>query len=380
MRWFLLIFFFTYSSLHAYVFLKVDSALGLHAKGRISILFIMLFMIIAPVLVRILERAEYDTIARVIAYGGYTWMGLLILFVSAALALDSYRLSIFLVQTVFSGAAGRFQISPQALFTAALIFSAAATGYGYIEARNIRFERIQVSSPKISEEIGKVKIVQLSDVHLGLIVGERRLKTILNMVAQENPDIVVSTGDLVDAQLCGHRNYSDMIAVIRPPHGKYAVTGNHEFYAGLNHALECTQRGGFRMLRGEGISIDGVINIAGVDDPAGRRVGLYREVSEATLLSQLPKNLFTLFLKHRPEIEEKALGHFDLQLSGHTHKGQIFPFNIVTWLFYPVHAGMLNIVDTSYIYVSRGTGTWGPPLRVLSPPEVTVIELFHQKK
>ncbi len=125
------------------------------------------------------------------------------------------------------------------------------------------------------------------------------------------------------------------------------------------------------------ILFDGIINIAGVDDPTGLRFGDMSSISERELLSSLPSDRFTLFLKHQPHIDEGSLGLYDLQLSGHTHKGQIFPFNFYVKFFFPFINGLHEITDVSSIYISRGTGTWGPPVRFLSPPEVTVFELVN---
>jgi len=161
----------------------------------------------------------------------------------------------------------------------------------------------------------------------------------------------------------------------KPRLGKYAITGNHEFYAGISEAEEFTRKAGFQMLRGEGVTVDGLINIAGIDDPAGRAAGQYRPVDEAELLGALPAHHFTILLKHQPVVDGKALDLFDLQLSGHTHKGQIFPFSLITRLYFPLQTGFFQLSKLSCLRVSRGTGTWGPPIRFLSPPEVAVIDL-----
>ncbi len=117
-----------------------------------------------------------------------------------------------------------------------------------------------------------------------------------------------------------------------------------------------------------------------MDDATGKHYGIWREVSEAALLSRFPREKFTLLLKHRPQVDKDALGLFDLQLSGHAHKGQIFPFSLITMLYYPTHAGLLKLDKNSWLYVSRGSGTWGPPIRFLSPPEVTLIELVYETR
>jgi hypothetical protein len=139
------------------------------------------------------------------------------------------------------------------------------------------------------------------------------------------------------------------------------------------------ERAGFTVLRGNGMTVGGLINIVGVDDITSMAFG-YKEIPEKALLSSLPKGKFTLLLKHRPVVDRDAVNWFDLQLSGHTHKGQVFPFRYVTKWFFPMSNGYFELSKTSRLYASRGSGTWGPPIRFLTPPEVTLIELVHEKK
>ncbi|NIO03267.1 MAG: metallophosphoesterase, partial [Proteobacteria bacterium] len=223
-------------------------------------------------------------------------------------------------------------------------------------------------------------IVQISDVHLGLIVRHERLKRILTRFERAEPDLLVSTGDLVDGQIDSLKGLVEPLKAIKPKYGKFAITGNHEFYAGLDHALDFTEKAGFQILRGEASTIANMINIAGVDDATGEYFGLVKGVSEKELLSQLPRDKFTLFLKHRPISDGHAQGLFDLQLSGHTHRGQIFPFTLITRIFFSYDAGLVQLPNNSYLYTSRGSGTWGPPIRFLSPPEVTIIKLVHHSE
>jgi hypothetical protein len=170
----------------------------------------------------------------------------------------------------------------------------------------------------------------------------------------------------------------EFLQEIQPRYGKFAVTGNHEYYAGLSQPLDFTQRAGFTVLRGEVQTLPIGIHIAGVDDPIGNRYGLNKNITEKELLSNPDREGFTILLKHRPVVDQDAAGLFDLQLSGHVHKGQIFPFNLLTYIHYPVRAGHNSLASGSSIYVSRGTGTWGPPVRFLAPPEVTVIDLINE--
>ena len=135
------------------------------------------------------------------------------------------------------------------------------------------------------------------------------------------------------------------------------------------------ERAGFQMLSYQKASLNGVIHLVGVDDPAVHRRVTMDGPAEQAVLQRTPKEDFTVLLKHQPRLDRASVPWFDLQLSGHTHGGQIFPFHWLTRLVYPAKTGLSQVGDRTWLYVSRGTGTWGPPIRFLAPPEVTVFEL-----
>jgi uncharacterized protein len=376
MTLFLLTFFFLYGSMHLYAFLKAKAAFAFGLQTSIGVWLFMLVMLFAPFIVRLSERAGLETFARMMSYIGYTWLGILFLFISAALVIDFYRLILSIAGVILKKDFSGLTVSGSYAFIIPLAVSLLIAVYGYLEAKNIRSETIVIHTPKIPAEPGTLRIVQISDVHLGLIVREERLKRILREVEKANPDILVSTGDLVDGQIDNLSSLADLLQEITPKYGKYAVTGNHEFYAGLDQAINFTQKAGFRVLRGEKMNIKEIITVAGVDDPQVQATG--EKITERELLSGAPDQRFTLLLKHRPLIAGDARNLFDLQLSGHVHRGQIFPFSIITGIYYPVQAGYATISDRAKLYVSRGSGTWGPPIRFLSPPEVTIIDVVHK--
>jgi predicted MPP superfamily phosphohydrolase len=380
MSLFLLTFFLIYGGTHLYFFLKVKTALSPGMLSSLLLAIFLLFMVFAPALVRVLEKQGLEAFARFAAYTGYLWMGFLFLFFSASLAIDIYHGLLhgagFFSRRDFSA----LFLANRTAFFLPLAWGMATAFYGYFEARDIRIERVVINTPKIPQVVGKLTIVQISDVHLGLIVREERLKRIIAEIKGASPDILVSTGDLVDGQINRMTGLAELLRDIRPRFGKFAVTGNHEIYAGLNQAVAFTERADFMVLRNEGATAGGLINVVGVDDPTIERVTRSRPVPEKDLLSKVPSAGFTLLLKHCPAVDQESLGLFDLQLSGHVHKGQLFPFNLVTHLFYPVRMGYSLYPQGSSLYVSRGTGTWGPPIRFLAPPEVTVIELRYAEK
>ena len=373
---FLVVFFLIYGFLHLYAFQRAQAALRLGFPKVLSAFFFMGIMIASPVIVRLLEKSGYEIPARFLSYLGYTWMGFLFFFVSVALVIDLYRLTVY-VCCLAKKEIRRLWISPQAAFYISLILALSIAGYGYLEAGNIRLEKVIMKTPKISKKTGSLKIVQISDVHLGLMVGKEKLAKILAVIKKADPDIVVSTGDLVDGQSDGLEGTAEMLRDIMPRYGKFAVTGNHEFYAGISQSLDFLDKAGFTVLRNRAFPVNGMITLVGVDDKTGGYFGQTGAIPEQELLVSLSREKFILLLKHRPQVSDESVGLFDLQLSGHTHNGQIFPFHFLTRLFFPVRAGSLNPTGGSFLYVNRGAGTWGPPMRFLSPPEVTLIELIH---
>jgi predicted MPP superfamily phosphohydrolase len=378
MSLFLIVFFLLYGSLNFYAFFKAKAAFTFGVQTGFLIGFFMFLMIMAPLIVRLSEKAGFEFFARLMSYTGYTWMGVLFLFVSVSLLVDLYRLILLVSGLIMGKDFSALTVSNRYAFFIPLAVSIVIAIYGYFEARNIRTETVIIETKKIPKEIGSLKIVQISDIHLGLIVREERLKSILKKVVIGKPDMLVSTGDLVDGQIDNLYGLAKLLYEINPRYGKFAITGNHEYYAGIKESVHFMEDAGFRVLRGERLTVADIIDIVGVDDPAGRYYNSYKDIPERQLLSEHHSDRFTLFLKHRPVIDKSTIGLFDLQLSGHVHKGQIFPFSIITGLYYATQAGIAKLSNNTFLYVSRGAGTWGPPIRFLSPPEVTLIDLVHK--
>jgi len=375
---FLLVFVLLYGGLHAYFFVKFKAAFSLSVGSAWGLALFLLLMVAAPIIVHLLERLNCEWGARILAYFGYTWMGFIFLFFAAGLLVDLYRMMIG-AGSLFAGDILKgWQPGPWLRFLLPMGVALGVTLYGLVEASQVRLETIKIKSAKIPAEIGTLTIAQISDVHLGLIMREHRLKKILKRVKAAQPDILVSTGDLVDGEISHVEKVMDLLRDFQPRLGKFAVTGNHEYYAGLKLALECTEQAGFKILRGDVVNVTDAINIAGVDDPQGKSFADYKPIDEKELLSKADSSRFTLFLKHRPEVDSSAIGSFDLQLSGHTHKGQIWPFTLLVRRFFPRDAGSFSLGSGSWLHVSRGSGTWGPPIRFLAPPEVTVVEITRE--
>jgi len=380
MTLFLLFYFLIYGGVHVFFYFRVPSVYLQSLPIKTAIIVFLVFLVLCPILVRVSERFGYEALACFLSYAGYLWMGLVFLFFAASLLLDCGRALIFMGGVITSHSPASLMPSPRTVFLLPLILSLCVNAYGFFEAQDLRTEKVLIRTAKMPAGRERMRIVQMSDVHVGMIVQGERLAAMVKAVQQAKPDILVSTGDLVDGQIDSIAKSAGLLRSISAPFGKYAVTGNHEFYAGLDQALRFTRDAGFAVLRGDEALAGGFIRLVGVDDPTGRSMGMPSGMTEKNLLaSGADPSLFTILLKHQPFIREESLGAFDLQLSGHTHKGQIYPFSLITKLFFPLQNGYHELPHGSALYVSRGTGTWGPPVRFLSPPEVTIIDLVSSK-
>ncbi len=369
--------FAVYGGMHVYTFFRARNVLGFGPGAGTVLAVFMLAMTLAPFFIRLLERYEYQLAARVLSTIAYLWMAALFLFFCSSIVLDLLNVLVRITALIPRVGLSGTSIPVKSAFVISIGLSLTICLYGYFDALNIRTERLRIETAKLPESVNRLTIVQISDVHLGLIVRCSRLKKIVDIVKAEKPDIFVSTGDLVDAQINNMEGMADLLRSVHAPHGSYAITGNHEYYAGIKQALAFTKECGFTLLRGQAAKND-VINIVGVDDPTGVQMKIDKSEPETALLSGLPKDRFTLLLKHRPVVDQDAAKLFDLQLSGHTHKGQIYPFTYVSEIAYPLNAGRFDLPAGSILSVSRGTGTWGPPIRFLSHPQITVIELVRK--
>ncbi len=376
---FLSIFLSVYGLLHAYAFLKMKKALEPGRKTGLGLVGFMVFMVFCPILIRWSEGWAPEAFSRGLAYAGYTWMGLLFIFVCIHAAWDG--VGFFAGRFIFrKGTRNKGVSFRRRVLWVCTAASVLAALYGYFDALRIRTEYVTLHTRKLSPSAGKIRIVQISDVHLGLVVRHFRLRKILQKAAAAKPDILVSTGDLVDGQIDDISGMAADFRAVHTPYGKIAVTGNHEYYAGIHRAAAFIQHAGFSLLRGETREVGGVLRVVGVEDPTAQRYPGSKGPSEDALLPASPAGSFVLLLKHRPVLDPKSRGRFDLQLSGHAHKGQIFPFSLIIKALYPIDAGLLPLAGGGHLYVSRGSGTWGPPIRLFAPPEVTVIDLVPEEK
>ncbi|MFE7354195.1 metallophosphoesterase [Streptomyces sp. NPDC057543] len=269
------------------------------------------------------------------------------------------------------------------LFVARAVGGAAAVaglgtvGYGtYGVLRGPRVKRITVPLAKLPRSAHGFRIAVVSDIHLGPILGSAHTRRIVDTINRTQPDLVAVVGDLVDGSVADLGPAAEPLARLSARHGSFFVTGNHEYYSGAAQWVDHVRELGLHPLENARVEIAG-FDLAGVNDVAGESEGQGPDFDRA--LGDRDRARAAVLLAHQPVVIDDAVAHgVDLQLSGHTHGGQLWPGNLVAELANPTVAGLDRYGDTQ-LYVSRGAGAWGPPVRVGAPSDITVVELASRQ-
>ncbi|MFF8711964.1 metallophosphoesterase [Streptomyces sp. NPDC015184] len=238
--------------------------------------------------------------------------------------------------------------------------------------RGPRVKRVTVPLAKLPRSAHGFRIAVVSDIHLGPILGRAHTQRIVDTINRTGPDLIAVVGDLVDGTVADLGPAAEPLAGLRARHGSFFVTGNHEYYSGAAQWVDQVRELGLHPLENARVEIDG-FDLAGVNDIAGESEGQGPDFARA--LGDRDRARAAVLLAHQPVVIHDAVAHgVDLQLSGHTHGGQLWPGNFIADLANPTGAGLDRYGDTQ-LYVSRGAGAWGPPVRVGAPSDITVVEL-----
>lgn len=289
---------------------------------------------------------------RVWTLAGYSWFGFA---------------TYFLLGAIGSHLATALGLSPRAAAVGGLAAATAVVVGGFLHvARGPLVRRVRVRLPRLG--VPRYRIVHLTDVHIGPLIGRPFAEELVRRVNALEPDVVVITGDLVDGRLSELRTHIEPLRDLRARDGVFAVTGNHEYYWNAEAWLGHLRGLGIRVLRNEHVTIADAFVLAGVDDSSATE-----DVPRA--VAGRDPSLPLVLLAHHPRTVERACkAGVDLQLSGHTHGGQLLPFGWLARLWDPKVSGLTKIGPT-WLYVSDGTGYWGPPLRVGTSCEIALVTL-----
>lgn len=355
--------------LHRYFYQKLTKSFLLNRKVKKMLFSFFGLMIFAPVFIMNFLDIK-SGIMTIISYVGYIWIIFILLFFGIGLIVDA---GLFLLK-LFKRSTVPFT---RKIFLVIVTLVTIIIITGLFEAQDIKVEKLTIETTKLPAGIDKIRVVQISDVHFSQILNLSHAQTIVDIIKELKPDILLSTGDFLDKGIRDEKEITKLFRDIKVPLGKYASVGNHEFFAGIKNSEKFITDAGFVLLRNEGITVQKTLNITAIDDHTGARFGETLP-DEKEVFKTIQQDRYTIHLKHQPRIDTKALEMFDLQLSGHTHAGQIFPASIIVKLLFPYNHGTFELGRQKYLHVNRGTGTWGPPIRFFAPPEITVIEIVKQ--
>ena len=302
----------------------------------------------------------------------FIWMGVGFLLVAFLGIADAGKLAAFLVHKLSGGDVPDPSRRVLLARTLAAGVGGVVAGLSAIGVKSalgsVQIKELEVRLRGLPRELAGFRLVQISDVHVGPLLRKDWVGHVVDRILDLSPDLVAITGDLVDGRVSELEEHVEPLARLRPKHGVYFTTGNHEYYSGVEEWLAYLPSLGIRPLRNERVEIAPGLDLAGIDDPTGApdlpRALEGRDPSRALVL-----------LAHQPrQFTEAARRGVSLTLSGHTHGGQIWPFSWLVALVQPYLAGLHRRGD-SQLYVSRGTGFWGPPMRIFAPAEITLLKL-----
>lgn len=337
--------------------------------------FIFLFLFLSYIAGRFLERKFLNSLSAFFVWVGSFWLAAMVYFLFFTVLIDLAQL----VNLIFKIFPGNFYSEKNNFLFFIAVNSAVflIVAAGFINAKSPALKTIKLAINKPAGKLKTLKIAAASDLHLGTIINRGRLKDIVEKINLLNPDIILLPGDIVDEDIGPviKQNAGELLRELSSKYGVYAVTGNHEYIGGVEPAVKYLQDHGIKLLRDEVLLIENSFYIAGREDRSSRGFAGIKRKSLHEILSGINSSLPVILMDHQPaKLNEAEENGVDLQLSGHTHHGQLWPFNYITKKVYEVSRGYKQKGNTHY-YISSGAGTWGPPVRTGSRPEILLIEI-----
>ena len=377
MALFFTIFFTVYTALNYYIFIRGWQAL--HSLPWLKPFYVAIFIIaaygyvFAKLLYKFLPSIIYDIWLGI----GAIWFAFFVYFILLLLGLDIIRLFNsffhFFPKYIYNNYENTKKI------TAIIVIALAGliVFLGNLNKRDITIKNLNLTLPKGNGKFNELNVVMASDLHLSTIDGERLLSKIIDKINSVNPDIVLFGGDIVDdkAVILKDRGIGESFKKLNPKFGIYSITGNHEYINGVEPSVKFMEDYDMKVLRDEYELIDSSFYLVGREDVVMKQfTGKERKTLEE-IISPFNSDHPKILLDHTPvRLEQAEKNGIDLQFSGHTHHGQIWPGNIITNMIYELSWGYLEKGKTKY-YVSSGAGTWGPPVRTGSKSEIVNIKI-----
>jgi uncharacterized protein len=374
---FFTIFFTVYAAVNYYIFIRGWQALSSipYLKPLYAVIFIVaaLSYILAKFLDGKIPHIIYDAMIWI----GSFWFAFMLYFFLSIVVIDLIRLFNWKLQFFPQFINNNYADVKKYILAAVIIISSVIIFIGFLNTRKISVKSLSLEIPRKQSALTELNAVVLSDIHLSTINGEKLLSRIVAKVNTLKPDVVFIPGDIVDdrAETLKQEGIGKSLSKIEAKYGVFASTGNHEFINGINGTSRFITENGITLIRDSSMLIADSFILAAREDSSKSNFTGERRKSLQDILIEVDKNYPIILLDHTPfKLEEAETNGVSLQLSGHTHHGQMFPLNLITQMIYEVSWGYLKKNYTNY-YVSCGVGTWGPPVRLGSDSEIVNLKI-----
>lgn len=371
-----------YALANFYIFAKGWQSMdGIRKEWRLAYALVFALLSLSFIIGRFLERAGSSAFNDILIWIGSFWLAIMLYGFIAAVLSDLIVLSVnlFKLRTLQSLSTNAGWKLGAFIVTTGLILIITVTGF--YNACNVRVKKLELNIPKKAGQFKQLNITMASDIHLGTIIGNGRLGRLVEKINATDPDLVILAGDIVDEDIGPviRRDMGKKLTGIKSRYGVVGTTGNHEYIGGVKKAVEYLEAHGIKMLLDDKVLIGQSLWIVGRKDRSGARFGGSPRKQLKDLLSDINKGMPVILLDHQPfDLSDASSNNIDLQLSGHTHHGQLWPLNFITNKVYEKSWGYLKKGNTNY-YVSSGAGTWGPPVRTGSHSEIVSIKITFNK-
>jgi predicted MPP superfamily phosphohydrolase len=371
------IFFLLYGLINFYVFLRGWQAIPTDSHLRVPYAAVFWILALSFIAGRFLERIALTPFSTAVVWVGSFWFAAFAYFTLAALLIDIVRLINYIAPFFPSFVTENIARTKAVLALSVFSVVVLAIVFGYFNARSPRVKVLQVHIQKQVDSVKSLDVAVASDIHLGTIIGRGRLNSIVEKINNLHADLVLFPGDIVDEDLAPviNQNLGETLRTIKAKYGVYAITGNHEYIGGAEEACKYLMDHGISVLRDEAVNVNGSIVLVGREDRSISQFAGKKRKPLAELMAGVDKRYPIIMMDHQPfGLHEAVEQGIDLQLSGHTHHGQLWPFNAITNAIYELSWGYKKTGQTHF-YVSSGVGTWGPPVRLGNTPEIIHLKL-----
>ncbi len=377
MALFFIIFFVVYGSANFYLIFRGLQALSAYPLLKTIYTVVFIVAALSYILTRFANEKLPEGLYDILLWIGSLWFAFMLYFFLWIVFIDLLRLVNYMLPFFPDFITNNIALTKIVTFSVVLISTCVIVFAGYLNTRKISIRTVEVTAAKRDADIKSLNIVMGSDFHITPVNDGKLLMQIVEKINSLKPDIILLPGDIVDekATILDRMEVGKTLEKLSAKYGVYASTGNHEFITGVKQSVEYLQEHGVNVLRDMSIKIDNKFYLSAREDRSKNSFSRSKRKTIGEVLHDVNKNFPIILLDHTPmHLEEAMNNNVTLQLSGHTHHGQMFPINLITNAIYEMSWGYLKKGNTHY-YVSSGVGTWGPPVRIGSRSEIVNIKI-----